>query len=194
MAIAAFEFNTERLAFRVWQDHHCAPFAAMNCDPEVMRFFPALLSAEQSNAGIDRWRQQFEELGWSNWAVEKLDTGEFLGFIGLSVPRRQFPFSPCIAIGWRLKRSAWGHGYATEGANGSLRVGFEQLGLPEVVSFTAFTNLRSIAVMQRIGMTNTYLNFEHTGLEEGDPLRPHCLYKITRSEWDHQLSSNIRSC
>ena len=95
----------------------------MNCDPEVMRFFPALLSAEQSNAGIDRWRQQFQELGWSNWAVEKLDTGEFLGFIGLSVPRRQFPFSPCIEIGWRLKRSAWGHGYATEGANGSLRVG-----------------------------------------------------------------------
>ena len=107
MAIAAFEFNTERLAFRVWQDHHCAPFAAMNCDPEVMRFFPALLSAEQSNAGIDRWRQQFQELGWSNWAVEKLDTGEFLGFIGLSVPvqsvYRDWLASEAIGLGARLR-------------------------------------------------------------------------------------------
>ena len=183
MATPAIEFNTARLAFRVWQDRHRAPFAAMNADPEVMRFFPALLSAEQTNAGVDLWCQQFAEQGWSNWAVELQDTGEFVGFIGLSVPRRQLPFSPCVEIGWRLKRSAWGRGYATEGAKACLRVGFDQLGLEEIVSFTTLTNLPSVAVMKRIGMSNAHADFEHPAVPEGSPLRLHCLYRITRAQW-----------
>jgi RimJ/RimL family protein N-acetyltransferase len=183
VATPAIEFNTSRLALRVWQDRHRAPFAAMNADPEVMRYFPALMSVEQTNAGIDTWRQQFAERGWSNWAVETLDTGEFVGFIGLSVPRRQLPFTPCVEIGWRLKRFAWGHGYATEGARECLRVGFEQLGLEEIVSFTTLSNLPSIAVMERIGMLNQHSKFEHPGVPEGSPLRPHCLYKMTRAQW-----------
>ena len=185
MAVAAIEFDTPRLAFRAWRDHHRAPFAAMNADPEVMRYFPALLSAEQTNAGVDIWCQQFAERGWSNWSVELQGTGEFVGFIGLSVPRRQLPFSPCVEIGWRLKRSAWGHGYATEGAKACLRVGFDQLGLDEIVSFTTLTNLPSIAVMKRIGMSNAHADFEHPAVPEGNPLRPHCLYKITRAQWMH---------
>ena len=155
----------------------------MNADPEVMRYFPALLSAEQTNAGVDLWCQQFAEEGWSNWAVELQDTGEFVGFIGLSIPRRQLPFSPCVEIGWRLKRSAWGRGYATEGAKACLRVGFDQLGLEEIVSFTALTNLPSVAVMKGIGMSNAHADFEHPGVPDGHPLRPHCLYKITRVQW-----------
>jgi RimJ/RimL family protein N-acetyltransferase len=183
VAVQVFEFDTERLAFRAWQDKHRAPFAAMNADPEVMRYFPALLSSEQSNAGIDIWRQQFADKGWSNWAVELLETGEFMGFIGLSVPRRQLPFSPCVEIGWRLKRTTWGKGYATEGAKQCLRIGFEQLGLEEVVSFTTLTNRASVKVMQRIGMTNANANFEHPAVPEGHPLRAHCLYRITRTQW-----------
>ncbi len=184
MATPAIEFNTSRLALRTWQDRHRAPFAAMNADPAVMRYFPALMSVEQTNAGIDIWGQQFAERGWSNWAVELQDTGEFIGFIGLSVPRRQLPFSPCIEIGWSLKRSAWGHGYATEGAKECLRVGFEQIGLEEIVSFTTLSNLPSVAVMERIGMLDQHANFEHPGVPEGSPLRPHCLYKITRAKWN----------
>ena len=183
MAAHPIEFNTERLAFRVWQDGHCASFAAMNSDPEIMRFFPALLSAEQSNAGIDVWRQQFEERGWSNWAVERFGTGEFLGFIGLTVPRRVLPFSPCVEVGWRLKRSAWGQGFATEGAKACLRVGFQQLNLEEVVSFTTLTNRPSVKVMERIGLVNAKEDFEHPAVPEGHPLRPHCLYKVTRKQW-----------
>ena len=148
-----------------------------------MRYFPTLMTPEQTNAGVDILCQQFQEKGWSLWAVELLDTGEFIGFIGLNVPRRQLPFSPCVEIGWRLKRSAWGHGYATEGAKTCLQLGFEQLGLDEIVSFTALINLKSIAVMQRIGMINSQSDFEHPGVPEGHPLRPHCLYKITRSQW-----------
>lgn len=183
MAIRPIEFSTERLALRMWSDRHREPFAALNSDPDVMRYFPALLTAEQSNTAIDLWRQQFAERGWSNWAVELIDTGEFIGFIGLSVPRRQLSFCPCVEVGWRLKRAAWGNGYATEGARGALRIGFEQLGLEEVVSFTALVNLPSIKVMERLGMTNSDANFEHPAVPEGDPLRTHCLYKITRTQW-----------
>lgn len=180
----AIEFNTSRLAFRVWQSRHRAPFAAMNCDPQVMRYFPALQSAEQTNAVVDIWCQQFAKSGWSNWAVELLETGDFIGYVGLSIPKWQFPFSPCVEIGWRLKRTAWGQGYATEGAKECLRVGFEQLGLEEVVSFTTLTNLPSVAVMERIGMSNAQSNFDHPALPEGNALRPHCLYRIARAQWE----------
>lgn len=176
-------FETARLALMPWQERHRAPFAEMNADAEVMRHFPALQTPEQSNASIDFWRGQFDTQGWSNWAVELRATGQFLGFIGLSVPRRQLPFSPCVEIGWRLRRSAWGQGYATEGARASLRVGFERLGLAEIVSFTALSNTPSMAVMERIGMHNVGSDFEHPAIPEGSPLRMHCLYRITRDEW-----------
>lgn len=183
MAVPAIEFNTQRLAFCMWQQRHREPFAAINLDAQVMRYFPALVSAEQTYAGVDIWCQQFKDQGFSNWAVELLATGEFIGFIGLSIPRRQLPFTPCIEIGWRLKRTAWGQGYATEGARQCLRVGFERLGLDEIVSFTTLTNLPSIAVMQRIGLRNAHANFEHPAVPQGHVLRPHCLYKISRAQW-----------
>lgn len=183
MATPAIEFNTPRLALLAWQARHREPFAVMNSDPEVMRFFPAPLSPVQTNISVDVWQKQIAESGWSNWAVELRETGEFIGFIGLSVPRRQLPFSPCVEIGWRLKRAAWGHGYATEGAKECLRIGFERLALQEIVSFAALTNTPSIAVMKRIGMRDMHANFNHPAVHEGSPLRPHCLYKITRAEW-----------
>ena len=186
MRTVPIEFQTRRLAFVAWQDRHRTPFAEINSDPRVMRYFPALLTTEQSNAGIDIWQGQFAEKGWSNWAVELRESGEFIGFIGLSVPRRLLPFSPCTEIGWRLKPSAWGHGYATEGAKACLRIGFERLGLQEIVSFTTLANLPSIAVMQRIGMTNTNQDFEHPAVPEGNALRPHCLYKLTRAQWQQR--------
>ena len=154
----------------------------MNADPAVMEFFPALQSREASDASISAWQSQLETQGWSNWAVELRESGEFIGFIGLSVPRRVLPFSPCIEIGWRLARDSWGHGYATEGAKACLRVGFERIGLPEIVSFTAIHNLRSRAVMERIGMLNADQDFEHPAVPEGHALRLHCLYRINRNQ------------
>jgi RimJ/RimL family protein N-acetyltransferase len=177
------EFETQRLRLMAWQERHVAPFAAMNADPEVMRYFPATQTEEQSRASVEMWRAQFAERGWSNWAVELKQSGEFIGFIGLSIPRRQLPFSPCVEIGWRLARRFWGHGYATEGAKASLAVGFGQLELDEIVSFTALTNFPSRAVMERIGMRNTGRDFEHPALSEGSPLRRHCLYVINRAQW-----------
>ncbi len=180
---AILELETERLRLVAWQERHVAPFAAMNADPEVMRYFPGFATEAQTRAMVSTWRTQFEEQGWSNWAVELKDLGEFIGFIGLSVPRRQLPFSPCVEVGWRLARRFWGHGYATEGAKACLSVGFAKLGLTEIVSFTALTNLPSRAVMQRIGMHNTCRDFDHPAVPEGSPLRRHCLYLITRAQW-----------
>ena len=177
------EFQTARLALRRWQDRHRAPFAAMNADPLVMRYFAAPQDRAQSDASIDAWQAQFDAQGWSNWAVERLDSGEFLGFVGLSVPRRVLPFGPCVEIGWRLHRAAWGHGYASEGARACLRVGFGQLQLPEIVSFTALANRPSIAVMERIGLVNAHADFDHPALPEGHVLRRHGLYRLTRTAW-----------
>ena len=109
-----------RLRLLVWQERHVAPFAALNADPEVMRYFPATQDEAQTRASVEAWQAQFAERGWSNWAVETRATGEFIGFIGLSVPRRPLPFSPCVEIGWRLARRFWGLGLATEGARACL--------------------------------------------------------------------------
>ena len=177
------EFETERLRLLAWQERHIAPLAALNADPEVMRYFPSTLDADQTRAGVDAWRTQFAERGWSNWAVERKEDGAFLGFIGLSVPRRQLPFSPCVEIGWRLARPFWGFGYATEGARGALAVGFEQLGLDQIVSFTALVNRPSRAVMERIGMSDTGADFDHPALPDGHALQRHCLYVLTRDDW-----------
>ena len=121
------EFHTPRLHLRQWQESDREPFAAMNADPEVMRFFPSLQGRAASDASIDSWQSQFASQGWSNWAVEERESGQFIGFVGLSVPRRVLPFSPCVEIGWRVERKHWGKGFATEAAQAALRVGFERL-------------------------------------------------------------------
>ena len=148
-----------------------------------MEFFPALQSPEDSYAAIDRWNNQLTEQGWSNWAVERLDTGEFTGFVGLSVPKRVLPFSPCVEVGWRLDHGHWGKGFASEAARCALQYGFEVVGLPEIVSFTTLGNRRSRAVMESIGMYNVHEDFEHPGVLEGNPMRPHCLYRLTQAQW-----------
>ena len=177
------EFVTPRLRSRQWCDADREPFAALNADPAVMEFFPALIGREASDASIDAWQSQLCTRGWSNWAVEVRATSAFIGFVGLSVPRRVLPFSPCVEIGWRLARAHWGQGFATEAARGVLRVAFEQLALPEIVSFTTLLNLRSRAVMERIGMRNAGEDFEHPGVPQGNPQRLHCLYRIGRERW-----------
>lgn len=177
----AIEVETPRLRLRQWRESDREPFAAMNADPVVMAYFSSPQSRAASDASIDAWQSQFASQGWSNWAVEVLALGQFIGFVGLSIPRRTLPFSPCVEVGWRLAREHWGKGYATEGARAALRIGFERLALSEIVSFTAIGNLRSRAVMERIGMSNTGQDFEHPGIPEGHALRLHCLYRITRA-------------
>jgi RimJ/RimL family protein N-acetyltransferase len=183
MPIEPIDLRTPRLALRRWRETDRAPFAALNQDPRVMEHFPAPIPRDRSDASIDAWTEDFALQGWSNWAVERRDTGEFIGVVGLTMPRWEVPCAPCVEVGWRLRREAWGQGFATEGAGACLRVGFEQVGLGEIFSFTAVVNRPSIAVMERIGLRNLQADFEHPAMPEGHALRRHVLYRVTREEW-----------
>jgi RimJ/RimL family protein N-acetyltransferase len=170
---------TARLVLRQWRSSDRAPFAELNCDPRVMEFLPSRLTREESDAMADRFEALISERGWGFWAVESKTDGSFIGFVGLHVPAARLPFSPCTEVGWRLAFDHWGYGYATEAARAALRVGFETLGLDEIVSFTAVANRRSRAVMERLGMKQSGL-FEHPGVPVGSPLREHCLYRARK--------------
>jgi RimJ/RimL family protein N-acetyltransferase len=186
---ATIELETPRLKLRSWRDADREPFAAMNADPAVMEFFPAPQSRAASDASVDLWQAQLQTQGWSNWAAELAESGEFIGFVGLSVPRRMLPCSPCVEIGWRLARPFWGRGLASEAARAALQAGFERIGLTEIVSFTALANLRSRTVMERIGMRNADQDFEHPGVPAGHALRMHCLYRIDRPRFDAAMQN-----
>ena len=170
--------GTKRLLLRRWIDSDRDPFAALNADPVVMEHFAAPLSREESDSFADRIETGFSERGWGLWAIEAPQG--FVGFAGLSVPTFKADFLPAVEVGWRLARSAWGKGYASEAATASLKYGFEELGLEEVISFTSTTNSASERVMQRIGMMRTG-EFDHPVLPEGHRLRRHVLYRARQS-------------
>lgn len=176
------EIDTERLRLRQWRTGDREPFAALNADRRVMAFFPACLDRAASNAMAERCAALIAERGWGFWAVETKAGGQFIGFVGLHTPSAELPFSPCVEIGWRLAHPYWGQGFASEAAKGALKVAFETLGLSEVVSFTTIGNLRSRAVMQRLGMQAAG-TFDHPHIAEGSPLRLHCLYRLSRDCW-----------
>ena len=180
---------TNRLLLRRWRPADREPFAELNADPEVMRYFERPLDRAASDAMIDRIEARFDELGYGLWAVEVQATGQFIGFTGLSRQTFEAPFTPAVEVGWRLARAAWGHGYATEAATAALDFGFRRGGLAEIVSTTTRTNERSQAVMRRLGMTRDPADdFEHPDLSEGHPLRWHVLYRITRDKWAARTS------
>lgn len=181
--IQIIEPRTERIQLRQWKFSDREPFAAMSADPQVMEFFPSTLNRPESDAIVDTCESLIAKRGWGVWAGELLETGEFIGLIGLHVPRADFPSSPCVEILWRLSISHWGHGYATEAAAAALKVGFELLGLQEIVSFAVPANLRSRAVMERLNMTDTGSTFDHPEVPVSSHLREHCLYKLSREEW-----------
>lgn len=175
--------KTERLVLRRWRAEDRLPFQRMNADPRVMEFFPALLSAEESDALVGRIESHFDRHGFGPFAVELVETGEFIGFVGLMVPEFEAAFTPAVEIGWRLDAEHWGKGLATEAALAAVGYAFDGLGLDGLVSFTVPGNLRSRRVMERIGMTrDSRDDFEHPGLPEGHPLRHHVLYRMRRGE------------
>ena len=180
----------DRIRLRRWRDEDRVPFAAMNADPRVMEFFPTTLSRAESDALADRIEAHFGRHGFGLWAVEVPGVAPFTGFTGLSVPRFEAPFMPCVEIGWRLAVAHWGNGYATEAARLALDCGFRTLGLAEIVSFTAATNLRSRGVMERLGLHHDPSDdFDHPSLPEGHPLQQHVLYRLASGAIQMRLSS-----
>jgi len=161
---------------RQWRDADLGPYAAMNADPEVMRFFPGPLSLAESEASMLWQREAIERRGWGLWAVEV--DGQFAGFTGLAEPRFTAHFTPCVEIGWRLRREFWGRGIAWSAALAAQAYAFDQLKLAELVSFTAAVNLRSRRVMERLEfIRRPQEDFLHPMIPADSPLRLHVLYR-----------------
>lgn len=174
------ELRTERLRLRRWEQSDRAPFAAMNADPKVMEHFPAPLSASESDFFIDLIEQHFEDHGFGLWAIEVLDGEPFIGFVGLWPASFDAHFTPAVEVGWRVDHRFWGRGYAPEAARGVVSDGFDRLGLPEIVSFTAAINTRSRRVMEKLGMRHEASDdFDHPSVESASPLRRHVLYRLS---------------
>ncbi len=160
----------------------------MSADPVVMQWYPRRLTRQESDAFVDRIHATWASQGYGLWAVERTDTAVVIGYVGLwpvpdTVPVRQRP-TPCVEVGWRLAADQWGHGFATEGAKAALSFAFDDLALTGVVSFTAATNVRSRAVMERLGMMRDLDgDFDHPALPPGHALRRHVLYRVSAAEW-----------
>ena len=177
-------YETDRLRLRPWRDEDLEPFAALNVDPRVMEHMPAPLTRKESDRMAGLIRTRLEAQGIGLWAVEVRDGPTFAGFVGLMTPPFDAPFTPCVEIGWRLSAQCWGRGYATEAAREALRIGFGEHDLAEIVSFTVPANRASLRVMEKIGMTRDRDgDFDHPRVAEGHPLRPHVLYRLSRSRW-----------
>ncbi len=178
----AITLQGPRVRLRPWRidgpDSDLDEFAALNADPRVMEHLPQPLSRDETAAMMGRMQAKLEAQGWGHWALDV--DGRCIGFVGLSVPSFDAHFMPCVEIGWRLAALAWGRGYATEGARLALAHGFGPVGLQEIVSFTVPANVRSRAVMERLGMRRDPADdFDHPRLI-GHRLQRHVLYRLRR--------------
>jgi ribosomal-protein-alanine N-acetyltransferase len=178
------ELETARLRLRRWRASDIEPFAAINADPRVMEHFPAPLSRAESAFMLEQIEVGFARDGFGLWALEEIENGTLLGLTGLSPVPFATHFTPAVEVGWRLAVAAWGQGYATEAANAALEFGFAQAGLDEIVSFTATSNSRSIAVMRRIGMhSDASEYFDHPLIDRDHRLCRHVLYRLRADEY-----------
>jgi RimJ/RimL family protein N-acetyltransferase len=170
--------RSDRLILRRWRSEDRSAFAAMNADPVVMEHFQRTLTAEESDAFVDRIEAELEQCGWGLWAVEVAGGPAFVGFVGLHRVSFDAPFTPAVEVGWRLASEHWGHGYATEAADVAVRHGYGA-GLEEVISFTTQDNVRSRMVMDRLGMVrDPSSDFEHPHVPVGHRLRHHLVYRF----------------
>ena len=175
--------ETERLILRPWAETDRAAWMAMMADPDIGYWLGGVLDAEAAGAAFGRTRAYIDETSFGMWAIERRGDGAVIGSAGLRriPPGREQPMGGCVEIGWRLVRAAWGAGYASEAAAAALAWGFANLDVAEIVSFTAASNVRSEAVMRRIGLArDAARDFEHPALAAGHPLRSHIVYAAHR--------------
>ncbi len=174
-------FKSERLGFRNWRNEDLEEFAKLNSDDEVMEHFPKTLSKKEVEIFIDRLKNHFIENGFTYYATEIVETKELIGMIGLALQEYKSKFTPAIDIGWRLKRNAWGKGYATEGANRCLEYAFNELAINKIISVCTINNKKSENVMKKIGMT--YMGkFNHPEMNNYSEYEKHLCYEINKSE------------
>jgi len=177
--------RTQRLVLRRWRDDDREPFATLNADPRVMEHMPETLTRGQSDAFVDSIEACWDGRGWGLWAIEVPEVAPFVGYTGLW-PADHITGAPAVEVGWRLAHEHWGRGYATEAAREALRVGFEEIRLDEIVSFTVPQNERSRRVMERIGLQHDPpRDFDHPRVDPAahPELVRHVLYRLERAKW-----------
>lgn len=174
-------FRSERLGFRAWVNEDLEEFANLNADEEVMEHFPETLAKNEVEDFIRRLKEHYSENGYTYYATEILETQEFIGMIGLAFQKYKTEFTPAIDIGWRLKRTAWGKGYATEGAKRCLEYGFNELDIERIISICTINNRKSENVMKKMGM-NKIGEFIHPEMINYPEYEKHFCYEICREK------------
>lgn len=172
-------FHSERLGFRAWLKNDIEPLFNICADEQVMKYFPAVLNRDQTVTFIENMQSELEKCGYCYYAVDLLETGELIGFIGLKYQTYPSDFNPSTDIGWRLATRYWGKGLATEGAKRCLEYGFNELGLKKIVSVAPDINKPSINVMKKTGMSYVR-NFKHSNLKGDERLESCVLYEINK--------------
>ncbi|MGS2764084.1 GNAT family N-acetyltransferase [Sinomicrobium sp. M5D2P9] len=175
-------FKSERLGFRNWTINDLTEFAKINADSEVMEHFPKPLTENESLEFIKRMQTHYEKNRYNYFATEILETGEFIGFIGLVDQDYKTDFTPATDIGWRLKKSVWGQGFATEGAKKCLEFAFNELKLEKVISICTVNNHKSENVMKKIGMVEKG-RFNHPKLKAYPEYEKCICYEINKNLW-----------
>jgi RimJ/RimL family protein N-acetyltransferase len=182
--MAEFRRETERLVLRSWRDADIGPFHVINSDPEVMATLGPLMSRDEVAALVARVRAIEAEHGHTFWALERKQDARLIGWCG-AIRGSVGPVEGRLEIGWRLARDCWGQGYVSEAARAT--VDWLSTNLPDDAAWaiTNSGNVRSRAVMERLGMTyRPELDFDHPKLAEADPLRPHVTYALSRAQWE----------
>lgn len=177
----SYLFQSDRLGFRNWVDADIEEFAMLNADEEVMEHFPKVLSRKEVVELIENLKRKFSENGFTYYVVEVLDTNEFIGMIGLAYQDYKTEFTPAIDIGWRLKRKAWGNGYATEGAKRCLKYAFDELDIKKIIAVCTLKNKKSEHVMRKIGMIKVG-TFDHPKMTDIPEYQKHICYEIKKSK------------
>ncbi|MBB6461961.1 GNAT family N-acetyltransferase [Flammeovirga kamogawensis] len=172
-------FKSERLGFRNWSENDNPKMGLINSNTTVMEYFPSILSQEQTDAFIERMKQQFLKNGFCYFAVDTLENNQFIGFIGISEQTFSADFTPCIDIGWRLSQSEWGKGYATEGAKKCLDFAFDEIGLTNIKAICPVINKNSEKVMKKIGMRKMK-KFNHPLLSNYNKLEECVIYELSK--------------
>lgn len=186
-------FETSRLLLRSWVPEDIQPMVEISASTRVMQFFPNISTLDETKSLIADIENHFTQYGFGLFAVERKDTREFIGFVGLNKVRFNIPTlldeqEPIIEIGWRLSDKHWGHGFAPEAGKRVLKGAFEEFGLKKVVSFTAKLNTKSIRVMEKIGLKHhPEYDFYHPNLSNESDLKPHVLYQLSRQQYLNQL-------
>jgi RimJ/RimL family protein N-acetyltransferase len=169
--------GTDRLVLRPAVDTDRDAIATLNGDARVGAWLGGVRSRAESDAFVDRVQAHEAEHGFGFWVVERQADTRLVGMTGVWWAPPEMKMAPVVEIGWRFHPEAWGQGYATEAAKAALAYGFETLRLPEIIAFTARTNLASQSVMRRIGMSHDPVrDFDHPRVAEDDPLRPHVVF------------------